>query len=231
MRGTRRGPVVLATGLALTVIVILAASSGTVRPVGPGRPRTPIEHRPGDNAPAPRISNDQMPDWFNAMLTVGLVMLAVLGGLGLLWALYAVARRERDRSKVAEGERVRAERLADAVATGLAQVETGTPDDAVIACWVALERAAAAIDLVRRPAETSAEFTARVFSSSKTSHADLDALAALYREARYSTHSSSETDRSAARAVLERLQKDLVPQRRPVDRVIARVSRRSTRAG
>lgn len=231
MRGTRRGAIVLTTGLVLTVIVVLAASSGTVHPIGARPPRAPIQHRPGDSTNGPRVSGEPLPDWFDAIITVGLVMLAVLVGLALAWALYAGVRRQRDQSAVAEGERVRAERLAEAVATSLARVEHGTPDDAVIACWVALEQAAAAADLNRRPAETSAEFTARVFGTAKVSRDDLDTLAGLYREARYSTHASSETDRSAARAVLQRLQDELVPQRSPVGRVIARVSSRSTSAG
>ncbi|WP_344155346.1 DUF4129 domain-containing protein [Kribbella yunnanensis] len=226
---TRRGAIVLTTGLVLTAIVVLAASSGTVHPWSDRPPRTPLQHRSGDSTSGPRISSDPMPDWFDTILTVALVMLAVLVGLVLVWALYAGVRMQRDKSALAKGERVRAERLAAAVATGLAQVETGTPDDAVIACWVALERAAAAADLNRRPAETSAEFTARVFGTANVSRDDLDALAALYREARYSTHASSETDRSAARAVLQRLENDL--QRSPVGRVIARVSSRSTSAG
>ncbi|GAB3952060.1 hypothetical protein GCM10029976_089610 [Kribbella albertanoniae] len=231
MRGTRRGALVLTTGLGLAVIVVLAASSGTVHPFSDRPPRPPIIHQPGDSTDGPRISSDPMPDWFDGLLNVALVMLAVLVGLAVVWALYAGVRMQRDKSAVAEGERVRTERLAEAVATSLAQVDHGTPDDAVIACWVALEQAAAAADLNRRPAETSTEFTARVFSTATVSRDDLDALADLYREARYSTHASSETDRSAARAVLHRLQDELVPQRSPVGRVIARVSRRSTSAG
>lgn len=220
----------LATGVALTVIVVLAASSGTVRPVGPRPPRKPLNTGLAGGS-GPRISSDPMPDWFNVTLTVGLVMMAVLTGLAVVWALVAITRYQRDQSVEAEGERLRAERLAEAVETGLAQVETGTPDDAVIACWVALEQAAAAVDLNRQPAETAAEFTTRVFGDSKASYDDLEALAALYREARYSRHVSSEAARSAARTILRRLQRDLTPQRSPVGRVIARVSRRSTRAG
>ncbi|MFB6724449.1 DUF4129 domain-containing protein [Kribbella sp. NPDC056345] len=229
MRGTRQGAIVLTTGLGLAVIVVLAASSGTVHPLSDRPPRPPVTHRPGDSTDGPRISGEPLPGWFDAMLTVGLVMLAVLVGLALAWALYAGVRMQRDKSAAAEGERVRTERLAEAVATGLTQVETGTPDDAVIASWVALERAAAAADLTRRPAETATEFTARVFSSAQVSREDLDALAALYREARYSRHVGTEAARAAARAVLQRLEKDL--QRSPVGRVIASVSRRSTRAG
>ncbi|GAA0613966.1 hypothetical protein GCM10009534_55890 [Kribbella sandramycini] len=201
----------LVTGCAVAAIVILAASSGSVDPLDERPPRPPLPTRtPLDRGtPPPRETAAALPEWFNLVITVGLVMIAVLFGLLLVWALYAGLRRRRDTAKVAEVERVRAERLAAAVETGLTRVESGTPDDAVIACWVALEQAAAAVELDRRPAETPAEFTTRVFSTVDVSHDDLDTLAALYREARYSTHPSSEASRVAAREALQRLQQAL----------------------
>ena len=150
-----------------------------------------------------------MPVWFSAMLEVGLLMMLALVGLTLVWMLFAVFRLRRDRAAVAEGERERSERLAEAVETGLVRVESGTPSDAVIACWAALEEAAAAIDVVREPSETPAEFTARVLGVSEVSLDDLSTLAALYREARYSSHPSTEAARAEARAALSRLHDEL----------------------
>ena len=109
----------------------------------------------------------------------------------------------------AEWERVKAERLAEAVDTGLSRIDSGTATDAVIACWVALEEAAASAGVARDPSETPAEFTVRVLGVGGISEPQLNRLGELYREARYSTHGSSEPARTEARAALLRLRDEL----------------------
>jgi hypothetical protein len=106
-------------------------------------------------------------------------------------------------------ERVKVDRLAEAVESGLAAVESGTATDAVIACWVALEDAAASAGVARQASETPAEFTVRVLGVGGISEPELLRLAELYREARYSTHGSSEEARSQARDALLRLRDEL----------------------
>jgi len=110
-------------------------------------------------------------------------------------------------------ERVKTERLAEAVDVGLARIDSGKATDAVIACWVALEEAAASAGVPRDPAETPAEFTVRVLGIGGISEGQLVRLGALYREARYSTHGSSEDARTEARAALLRLRDDLAAAR------------------
>jgi hypothetical protein len=88
-------------------------------------------------------------------------------------------------------------------------MESGTATDAVIACWVALEDAAASAGVARQPSETPSEFTIRVLAVGGISAPELTRLSALYREARYSSHGSSEEARAEARAALTRLRDEL----------------------
>jgi hypothetical protein len=132
--------------------------------------------------------------------------------LFLVRLIYRIARKvELPQAEAvdAEWERVKAERLAEAVDTGLSRIDSGTPTDAVIACWVALEEASASAGVARDPSETPAEFTVRVLGVGGISEPQLDRLGQLYREARYSTHGSSEEARAEARAALLRLRDEL----------------------
>ena len=76
--------------------------------------------------------------------------------------------------------------LADAVEEGLVTLEVGAVDDAVIACWVRLEEAAAAGGVDRLPWETATELTVRLFDHFDVPEPAVDRLLGLYRTARYS---------------------------------------------
>src|SRR3982074_1623466 len=65
----------------------------------------------------------------------------------------------------------------------------------------------------RTPSETPAEFTVRVLAVGGISAPELTRLAGLYREARYSSHGSSEAARAEARAALTRLRDELAAAR------------------
>jgi hypothetical protein len=99
--------------------------------------------------------------------------------------------------------------LAGAVDEGLRRLAEGPPRDAVIACWVLLERTAGEAGTARRPAETTAELTARVLREHRVSAAALGRLADLYREARYSSHPLGEDARALARDALARVRREL----------------------
>jgi uncharacterized protein DUF4129 len=99
--------------------------------------------------------------------------------------------------------------LAEAVESALATLDTGTVDDAIVGCWVALERAAAQAGTPRLAAETSTELTERVLTEHQVSPDTLRDLAALYREARYSRHPLGEPDRERARALFEQVRAQL----------------------
>lgn len=147
---------------------------------------------------------------------VALVALFVLVFLVLVFpALRRPTRARRGRSRRGEpdveGAEVESGRqvLAEAVGGGLRDVERGEPRDAVVACWLRLEDAAALAGTARRPAETAGELTARVLAAHRVAPDTLRRLADLYREARYSRHPLDERARDEARAALERIRAEL----------------------
>lgn len=82
-------------------------------------------------------------------------------------------------------------------------LDEGDPCNGVVACWVALEEAAAGGGLPRDPSETSAEFTTRVLDAWSVPPDLVRTLAELYREARFSRHPVTEDMRRRAVAALE----------------------------
>ncbi|TCC34988.1 DUF4129 domain-containing protein [Kribbella sindirgiensis] len=234
MQTQRRGalPVVavLLLGVVVAGFVVLASASGPVRPISdstlsasprplPVPTQTASAPEPS-GTPSPRLlPQGETPGWVLALwqAVVYLIIAAVVGFILLL--IIRIVRRVRLPQVEADEpdwERMKAERLAEAVDTGLARIDTGTATDAVVACWVALEEAAASAGVPRDPSETPAEFTVRVLGIGGISEPQLIRLGALYREARYSTHGSSEQARTEARAALLRLRDELAAAR-PVE--------------
>ncbi|EWT00478.1 hypothetical protein N865_15615 [Intrasporangium oryzae NRRL B-24470] len=99
--------------------------------------------------------------------------------------------------------------LLRSAATRRALLETGAPRNAIVAAWLDLETSAAASGLARLPAETSTEYTARVIGTWDVDRERLADLAALYREARFSSHDLTEDHRHRAIVDLETLHDDL----------------------
>jgi len=217
--------VVLMLGVAAAGFVVLASAGGPVQPVSESTLRSTPRPEPTDTssesvqAPTPlpppperEAKERPLPEWLSA-LWQALVWLAIAVAAAFLgWLIYRIARKvelPQAEPEEADWERMKADRLADAVDTGLARIDSGTATDAVIACWVALEEAAASAGVARDPSETPAEFTVRVLGVGSISEPELIRLGELYREARYSTHGSSEQARAEARAALLRLRDDL----------------------
>lgn len=227
--GERRGRgtaavLALVLGVAVVGLVVLSSAGGSVRPVTESTksasPRPPLDEdlsaspqpRPRGNGANGEADNTDLPAWLSAVGRAAFWVLIVLVALVIAWRIYAWVRMAR----IPEVERAApdierpkpAARLAEAVETSLLSVESGTATDAVIACWVALEESAAAAGMARRASETSSEFTVRVLSTG-ISEAELVGLARLYREARYSTHGTTEAAREQARTALIRLRDEL----------------------
>ncbi|MGW5192551.1 DUF4129 domain-containing protein [Kribbella sp. NPDC004138] len=227
MQTQRRGALavvaVLLVGVVVAGFVVLASASGPVRPVSDSTlsasPR-PLPTRslnatpPPQSQPTPRLTipPGRTPGWVLSLwqAVVYLVIAAVVAFV--IVVIVRILRRVRLPHLEAEEpdwERMKTERLAEAVDTGLARIDSGTATDSVIACWVALEQAAASAGVPRDPSETPAEFTVRVLGVGGISEQHLVRLGELYREARYSTHGSSEPARWEARAALLRLREEL----------------------
>ncbi|MGA8980780.1 MAG: DUF4129 domain-containing protein [Pedococcus sp.] len=92
---------------------------------------------------------------------------------------------------------------------GEVQLGRGTPANAVVAAWVALESAVRAVGVRDDATRTSAELVTVVLRSHSVDRAPLDTLAALYREARFSTHPIDEARRDQAREALQQVQVEL----------------------
>lgn len=233
MQTQRRGALatvaVLLAGIVVAGVVVLASASGPVNPVsestrrispGPVPTFTQTQSAPSapTASPARQLEPTEMPAWLKALwqAVVYLALAAVVVFLGL--AIYRILRRVRlpqAEPEEAGWERMKSARLAEAVDTGLAQLDSGTATDAVVACWVALENAAASAGVPRDPSETPAEFTVRVLGVGGISEPQLIRLGELYREARYSTHGSSEQARTEARAALLTLRDELAAVEAP----------------
>ena len=153
-------------------------------------------------------------------------LLLVMAGL-LLWLLWGSVERRRRRRRTpgfapsdldafdVDLER----RLVDVVQAQLADLASGTPRNAVVACWLALQEAVGDTGLYRDPAMTSAEFTQEVLGAFALDEDAIRRLSALYREARFSSHAITEQHRDAAAGALLTLSAELRDRasRRPRD--------------
>lgn len=101
------------------------------------------------------------------------------------------------------------QRLADVVQAQLADLSGGTPRNAVVASWLALEEAAGDNGFYRKPALTSAEFTEQVLAAYRLDERAIRQLSSLYREARFSAHEMTEQHRQTAANALDTLKVEL----------------------
>ena len=135
----------------------------------------------------------------------------VLGGIALTLLLAVVvlairANRRRRRAAPPESAREAPDRalLTDRRAAHQARMlREGSPREAIIATWLDLERLVAAAGVPRRPSETSSELVVRVLDDREVPAAALTDLAALFREARFSTHELTEALRERAAGDLD----------------------------
>jgi hypothetical protein len=224
----RRQSAAIVAGTAVVLLLVLSVSvsdrvwlvrggSGTDEELPPGL-REPEKGEQNANEAA-RIAHDGVGQWFTVLSSIVLLVIAV----GLLLVVARQVRVSRRRRRERDGAVDRGLRFGEVTAEPLelppALVETasrldevlatGTPRNAIVNCWVALEHGSASVGLPRHPAETSVEFTARVLGTFAMSDSAIDALAALYREARFSSHDMTEQHRAAAVEALHEVQSQL----------------------
>jgi hypothetical protein len=215
----------LAAGtLAGFVLVALAARA---RPAPPGAPR--VGAQPSGvlvirtTPPAPREAPPRDPprghlhlrlpwpviEW----LLLGILLLAVIGVVVALWpqlrtrARYGRAHRRARPIEQAPDDLIR--QVSSTLRSAMSQVAEGQIRDGVILCWRRLEQTAEAAGLRRSPADTSSDLAGRLLASMPLSEAPLNRLAALYREARFSTHPIPAEAVAQARADLAQLRSEL----------------------
>lgn len=205
----------LLCGLALLVAVWVANASPialmTGSPTNPSDISAEIRHKQLSLGQQRASRHTRFPGlfWFEV---IGYVVFAlVLLGI-VVFLVTAVRSRDRDAREALveapdEPEAFSALLVPAALVASaerqLAALREGAPRNAIVACWVALETSCSSTGLSRRSSETSSEFTQRVLSTWVVDRDLVLALAALYREARFSTHDMSEHARSAAVEALE----------------------------
>lgn len=218
-------------GVAL-LVVLLAAWAASIGPShvltgpGPSPAGTPTDsasqQSQGGSLPFQAEAAHHTPDWVRtAALVVNLLVAAVFVFLLLRYVVVplvrALLRRRRLRRWQRSGAAARAEDFtllqpAEAVARAMlddadaqrAELErTGTPRNAVVACWHRFETQAAAAGVPRHPWETSSEYTMRVLDLVDAHQPAVSRLGALYREARFSEHELTEAHREEALAALD----------------------------
>lgn len=131
--------------------------------------------------------------------------------------LVALARflldRWRNRGVTAEDQVAEVDVVPEVLLEGALEGERllarGTPGNAVIAAWVALEDVIRAAGIRDDDSRTAADLVTAVLRSHRVDRAPLDTLAALYREARFSRHPIGEEQRTTAREALVHVQADL----------------------
>lgn len=216
----RRTLLALATAALGAVLLVLAASSGPVRvwsepPARPPTERTvTIDTEANDDTPVlgtvppPTAETTESPFW-RIIAAIGFVLLVWLAVVVISTWLRMLGRAEWRRRRREPGFVPLPEVVDPVVALDIEAARTalaeGTPRNAIVACWLQLERDAAAAGLPRHPAETSVEYTSRVVGASSVDRAPIDELGALYREARFSRHELDDDDRRRATEALARV--------------------------
>lgn len=223
---------VVLTGLLVALVLLLAtwaASTGPDDPF-PGEGAQPDRisttapsetPTAADTGPPGQREREEDGSWASVVVGVlvltvgvGLVLLLLWVGIGHLLRLRRV-RREPWRAEpdvepppLEPVEAIATALLADADEQ-LALLTSGSPRNAVVACWHHLEVRAERAGLPREPWETSAEFTLRLLDLVEADAHAVARLADLYREARFSEHEIGEDARAAAVQALETVHRDL----------------------
>lgn len=204
-------------GVAAVLVCILAvAASALDRPAALHAPTRDLPHIPGP-PPGQKLQSHPVPTdprpihQVTHQSAAGLVLQYVLLALviALVIALAVVVWRAwRDRGRLIHENDSFPEMgeiqdtVHEAVLAGLVELQVGRPDEAIVRCWIRLERAVSDAGVPLRQYETSSELVIRVFDKLDVPREPLVDLESLYREARYSTHSMSELARARARADL-----------------------------
>lgn len=196
-----RGAVLVPTVLAVGVLVVLAAATGSSWGVADrfglfgGTPQVEAPSMPprpsGRASAAPPLEGSGVGDSVLPVLAAGLVLLVLLLAY---WVWRVLPRRPaKSRATPVAGGLVTGDGGPDAPAVqqGVQEaqhlLDTVTdPTDAVLAAWVALEDAAARSGVPRRPADTPTELTSRVLAATEADEDAVTALLALYHRARFS---------------------------------------------
>lgn len=205
---------------ALALVALGAAADRGAEPVYLGNTE-------GSYQWAPQRDDYSEPDWSTEDVTTRppdpdgpntgvIIALAVLGTVLLLAALWVIHRMRQlarpvpELADFADEDELTGAQAKAALEDAREKLSTEMDaQDAVIAAWLALERAIAAAGVRRDPSQTTLEFVVAVLGSLELDRSALDRLAHLYRRALFDAEPLAETDRDDALALLDTLTDEL----------------------
>jgi len=221
----RRVLIALPIGALVAVLLAFVSSSGGVglwtepsieltprEPVGrdgsaPAQAFEPVELDPAEQT---TLELPAIVEWLLVAVGFALLALTVCALIVYAWRNRPRLRwRRRDRTDPFEALPDVAEAVIDDAAAQRAELLRGAPRNAIVQCWLRLERSVEGAGLERDRADTPAEFTSRVLGRYDIDPGAIDTLATLYREARFSDHVLGEPEREAAVASLDALHQSL----------------------
>jgi hypothetical protein len=233
----RRAAIAVLVGTLVVVLFAAITTAGEVSLVD-GPPSFFDDAEPGLLAPPEQIDEplesavvDERDDrdvsplfeQFARLVVWGSLLFAAVVAVMVLWRnrpTFERRRRRRDRDRPLDVLADVATTISDSATAQRSALRRGSPRNAIIECWLLLEAAVERAGVQRRPADTSAELTARVLADHDVDAAAIATLAALYREARFSDHEMHETSRQAAIEALDRVHDRLRPALRHPHRAL-----------
>jgi heme A synthase len=228
----RRAPIAVLTGLIVAVLFVAVATGGEVQladgapsfardstPAAPVTTIAPVTAAEADGSlPAPL----ELPAFVEVMARIFFYGCLVVFGIIVL----SFAWRHRPNLRVRRPRRPEAvefdalDDVADAISADAdaqrSALQRGAPRNAIVECWLRLEATVVDAGVARYPSDTSAEFTHRALATVSVDPVAIADLAALYREARFSSHTMDEDSRRAAIAALEAVHNGLRSGRRTI---------------
>ncbi|HEX6337016.1 MAG TPA: DUF4129 domain-containing protein [Jiangellaceae bacterium] len=215
----------LAPLIAVGVVALVAVIAAVAGPVQVGDPIIPFDVRSAEPSPEPTFEADEEELEDEEVpanpFTVGVVLYTVAVGIaGVVMTIVVVVAAVRwllSRERAARGPHVpnpeiTVAALRDAAELAVYEAEGARPgeaSDAVIACWVILEQAAASAGTPREAPQTPTEFTATVLADHHADRKALASLLSLYHEARFGGAALLDEAASSAAAALRTISASL----------------------
>jgi uncharacterized protein DUF4129 len=129
--------------------------------------------------------------------------------IAVVLTLTVLSRRRRPAGPPRDRDR-RVAGLLDSLAAGRGALTAGgEPREAIIACYVAMERGFTAAGSAPAAADTPAEVLTRASEAGLVRSGSAEALTGLFRRARYSSRPMTRADSAAAAAALDQMRGDL----------------------
>ncbi len=228
-RQLRRWLPVLLVVLALSLAAVATTGPGvtgrTLPPPPPGPELvepTGEEEEPVLRPPDRAVDDDRQESRALAVLAVVyavlmlLLVVSMLAYLAFHWLRGLLTEPVHEQAVGAPatqpGGAAAAQEVRDALQAGLADIDAGgDARRAVIACWLRLERVAAAVGTARLASDTPADLVSRLLSRYQVSREALEQLAEAYRRARYAPAEVGDDLLRVARRALRDVDAELAP--------------------